>query len=118
MSRTYRQQDYRHSNRRPKDFLRRNYDALALAQHFEDGLSALAFAVIFLALSDLRKAETRADAERFLQGRWFDTLAEGLELNPEYWRHLANKVTEKDIDHESTDGKKYRAFSEIRSAGQ
>ncbi len=88
MSRTYRPR-----NRRPKDFLRRNYDATALAQHFEDGLSALAFAVIFLALSDLRKAETRADAERFLQDTWFVTLAEGLELNPEYWRQMAERVT-------------------------
>jgi len=95
MSRTYRPNS-RRSNRRPKDFLRRNYDALALAQHFEDGLSALAFAVIFLALSDLRKTATRADAERFLQGRWFENLAEGLELNPEYWRHLADKVTSHD----------------------
>lgn len=89
--RTYRAA--RRSNRRPKDFLRRNYDALALAHHFEDGLSALAFAVIFLALADLRKNALRADAERFLQGRWFETLAEGLELNPEYWRHLAGKVS-------------------------
>ncbi|OQY87268.1 MAG: hypothetical protein B6D41_11840 [Chloroflexi bacterium UTCFX4] len=93
MSRTYRQQNYRHSNRRPKDFLRRNYDALALAAHFEDGLSALAFAVIFFALSDLRKAETRVDAERFLQDTWFDTLAEGLELSPEHWRQMAERVT-------------------------
>lgn len=93
MSRTYRQQNYRHSNRRPKDFLRRSCDAAALAHHFDDGLSALAFAVIFLALSDLRKAETRADAERFLQDAWFVTLAEGLELKPERWRHMANKIT-------------------------
>lgn len=92
MPRTYRR-NYRHSNRRPKDFLRRNYDALALAHHFDDGLSALAFAVIFLALADLRKAATRADAERFLSSQWFDTLAEGLELTPNYWRHLAERVT-------------------------
>ena len=88
MSRTY-----HHSNRRPKDVLRRNYDALALAHHFEDGVSALAFAVIFLALADLRKAKTRADAERFLQGHWFETLADGLELTPEHWRHMAERVT-------------------------
>lgn len=88
--------DYRRSNRRPKDFLRRTYDAVALAQHFEDGLSALAFAVIFLALADLRKTATRGDAERFIQSRWFDTLTEGLELNSEYWRQLAAKVTTHD----------------------
>jgi hypothetical protein len=85
--------NYRCSNRRPKDFLRRNYDAVALAQHFDDGVSALAFAVIFLALADLQKTALRADAERFLQGRWFETLAEGLELSPEHWRHLAQKVS-------------------------
>lgn len=84
---------YRHSNRRPKDVLRRNYDALALAHHFEDGVSALAFAVIFLALADLRKAKMRTDAEQFLQSTWFDILAEGLELTPEHWRHMAERVT-------------------------
>jgi len=92
MSRTYRPQS-RHSNRRPKEFLRRNYDAVALAHHFEDGISALAFAVIFLALADLRHAAKRADAERFLQSQWFDILAEGLELTPDYWRRLASRVT-------------------------
>lgn len=97
MPRTHRQ-EYRHSNRRPKDFLRCNHDAIVLAEHFEDGLSALAFAVIFLALSDLRKAETRAEAERFLQSRWFDTLADGLELNPEYWRHMASRVSARGAD--------------------
>ena len=93
MSRTYRP-SYRRSNRRPKDFLRRNYDALALAHHFEDGLSALAFAVVFLALADLRKSTTRADAEQFLESRWFETIAESLGLTPEYWRHLANRVVQ------------------------
>lgn len=92
----------RRSNRRPKEFLRRNYDACALAHHFEDGLTALAFAVVFLALADLRKAATRADAERFLQSRWFEYLAEGLELTPEYWRHLAQKVTAHEAKNNGT----------------
>ena len=92
MARTY-CGNYRHSNRRPKDFLRRGYDALALADHFEDGLTALAFAVIFLALADLRNGARRADAERFLQGHWFETIANGLELSPEHWRHMAERVT-------------------------
>ncbi len=95
MSRTYGEK-YRHSNRRPKDFLRRNYDATALAHHFDDGLTALAFAVIFLALADLRKSKTRADAETFLASQWFETIAESLELTPDYWRHLASRVSARD----------------------
>ncbi|MDL1897937.1 hypothetical protein FBQ82_16905 [Anaerolineae bacterium CFX7] len=73
--------------------MRRNYDALTLAHHFEDGLSALAFAVIFLALADLRHAAKRADAERFLASQWFETLAKGLELTPDHWRNMASRVT-------------------------
>jgi len=73
--------------------LRAGYNAVILAEHFDDELSALAFAVIFLALADLRHAAQRADAERFLASQWFETLAAGLELTPDYWRHLASRVT-------------------------